>query len=232
MSMAHFVFGFLHELNNFDALSGDDAEAYAEWLAKWVKRRCHQKLDLSNPLMVISRPGKTISFPPADDFDIGFLRFLNTITESPGDSWAAAILAATIMIAEEMGLYGAGHAISEPNEANTRLRSTPQDLIIRDISHEVPAQISAAYQSCMDRSCAGRLTSEDESRDWCRKDLAALYECFLRSYLPPFTSNMFGWYQFYRCLDLREAALRGECKQGDGSSPYGEVAITFAHVNE
>lgn len=108
----------------------------------------------------------------------------------------------------------------------------PQDLIIRDIGHEVPARIAAAYQSCIDQPCAGRLSSEGESRDFRRKDLAALYECFRRSYFPPFTSNMFGWYQFYRCLDLREAAFRHECQQGDESSPYGKVVITFAHVNE
>jgi len=107
-----------------------------------------------------------------------------------------------------------------------------QDIILRDIIHEVPARIAAEYQSCVDRPCGGSPTGEDDRRDFCRTDLAALYECFLRSYLPPFTSNMFHWYQFYRCLDMREVAFRRKCKQMEESSPYGEVVITFAHVNE
>lgn len=61
-------------------------------------------MDLSNPLMVISRSGETFSFPPADDIDTDFLRFLNVKAEPPGDSWAAAIHVATLIIAEEMGL--------------------------------------------------------------------------------------------------------------------------------
>lgn len=230
--MAHFIYGFLHELDNYDTLSGNDAALYAEWIARLVKSRFHAKLDVWNPLIVVGRHGQTLSFPPADDLDAGFLRFVDTITESSGESWAAALRAATFIVAEEMRLHGAATAVGEPNEANNRLLSTPRDIIIRDISHEVPTRIATAYQSCVDRPCGGHPTGEDDWRDLRRTDLAALYECFLRSYIPPFTSDAFKWYRPYRCLDIREVAFRHECKPGDESSPYGDVVITFAHVNE
>lgn len=232
LTMAHFIYGFLHELNGLAGLSSDDADEYGKWLARLSRETSCANLDIWQPLMVVPRHGAARVFTCLDETDAAFVGLLKPVVASPSGPWSAALHVATVIVAAEMHLHGAAGALGEPNDGNKRLLCTPQDTLVRDILHDIPARIAAHYQACVGEPCRGHAGAEQGDLWFRRTHDVSMYECFVRSFVPPFTCNAMGWYQFYRCLDLRQIAFRQECSQGDETSLYGEVVISFAHVNE
>jgi len=233
--MGHYIYAFLHELKERPTTSEDDRAAYCEWSAQTVEERFGMRLSIWDPLLVVPTEPPVIEFPQADRHGVPLLGYLRRHMPQADHPWQDALCASLAIVAAEMELYGAVPSLSsETNEANDRLFDTGAAALTRGICHDIPIRLVDAYRKCVGQTCEGKHSTERDRANFQRVGLATLYECFINSYFPPFARPLApcASVRGYRCLDLRQAALSGECRQGNPESPHGEVAISFAHVKE
>jgi hypothetical protein len=204
------------------------AEAPAEWdpevalssLRRALRKKFGVRVDLRDLLLSVKRDEPPFYFPAQSTWPIA--ECMNVV---PDDPWEGALRLALSLVARPMHLCGE-RAFDTIAPQQDQLLHTPSEKLIRDICHEIPETLTREYSATIGTGCVGYGTAE--TRAFARLSLVALYEAFRASYYPPFTRAFAVDFRGYVCFDLREAAFRRECEQGNPSSPYGSVAITFA----
>jgi hypothetical protein len=105
------------------------------------------------------------------------------------DTWNSALLIAMKFTAAEMGVCA--YPFIEPPEPAVpagQIRET-RDRLLRQVLKEVPARLATAYKSGISKPCRGPWWHSRDDRRFERKHLGQVYEAFLTSILPPFTTT-------------------------------------------